>query len=147
MTHHHDPDGTAVPDEPKPVPFYGHALSWPARASIVLLCLVVAYLLTRVLTEGSRTRHLVDEQVAKTNKNAVKVQDIQTQIDKFGRIFCGQQDALRGLPTDFPPQRTEVGQALVGSILKIQRSGQIVYIQLKCPTPAAGSRPTPSPGG
>jgi hypothetical protein len=35
----------------------------------------------------------------------------------------------------------------VGSILKIQKSGEVVYIQLKCPTPvpAAGATPNPTP--
>lgn len=141
--------------EQAPQPFYGHALSWPARASITLMLVVLAFLLTRVLTEGSRTKHIAQGAAAnavsaqaKSNKNAVTLNEVQDQINRFGRIFCGQQDAFRGLPTSFATPSTAAGQALVGSIIKIQKSGEIVYIQLKCPNPpAAGATPSPSPGG
>jgi hypothetical protein len=141
-------------DDARPQPFYGHALSWPARTSLVCMALLVAFLLIRVGTEGSRTKHIAQGAASaavkaqdKSNSNAVTLQQVQDRIDNFGRIFCGQQDALRGLPTHFPPQNSAVGTALVGSVLKIQRSGEIVYIQLKCPAPAAGigSTPTPTP--
>jgi type II secretory pathway pseudopilin PulG len=117
------------------------------KNSLIVICMVMALLAVAVLGGAVMvTRANARAAVAKTRADVAqsradvaqrRADDVQHRIDLAitanNSQFCQQESLIAGLPTNYPPPTSALGEALTSTMLRIQASGVDLLTRFHCP--------------